>query len=81
MRDDAVLQAVARYAEYGDPGAARYLRRIDPFGKWNRRADVNREIADEDAAPEELMEEISEALDRLQPAEREALREALKRSD
>jgi hypothetical protein len=37
-------------------------------------------MAAQDVAPEEFVEELSEALGRLQPAELEALREALSRS-
>jgi hypothetical protein len=80
MKDGPFLHAVSRYAEYGDTGARKYLGRTDPFGRWGRRAEANRSLADENAPPEEFVEELSEALGRLQPAEREALREALKRS-
>lgn len=80
MRDHAVLHALNRYAEYGDEGALRYLRRTEPFGKWARRADENRGFVD-DEAPDELVEELSEKLARLEPAEREALRRALSRSN
>jgi hypothetical protein len=81
VRDPDVLRAVARYAQYGDAGAQSYLRRSDPFGKWARRAERNRAEAADDAAPEEFVEELSEALALLEPAEREALREALTRSE
>jgi hypothetical protein len=80
MKDGPFLHAVSRYAEYGDSGARNYLGRTEPFGKWGRRAEANRALSDEDLPPEEFVEELSEALGRLQPVEREALREALKRS-
>ena len=70
VRDEAVLRAVTRYAEYGDEGALRYLGRDDPFGRWGQRVEANRELVDE----------LSEKLAQLDPAEREALREALSRS-
>jgi hypothetical protein len=80
VRDEAMLRAVARYAECGDAGAQSYLRRTEPFGRWGRRTEDNRALADETAPPEEFMEELSEALAQLEPAERAALREALGRS-
>jgi hypothetical protein len=80
MKDGPFLHAVSRYAEYGDAGAQKFLGRTDPFGRWGRRANANRGLTGEDGPPEEFVEELSEALGRLQPTEREALQEALKRS-
>jgi DNA-directed RNA polymerase specialized sigma24 family protein len=72
---------VARYAAYGDQGALRYLRRTHPFGKWARRVEENTTIAEDADAPEDFVEELAEALARLAPAERAALRRALNRSE
>ena len=80
MKDEAVLRAVARYADYGDQGAVKYLRQAEPFGKWARRADENQVLADETTPPEEFMEELREKLAQLDPAERAALRQALDRT-
>jgi hypothetical protein len=79
------LHAVVEYAKNGDPGALRYMRQrfpeSGPFGAWARRTEANRSVADDTAAepaPPELVAEVREALDRLKPLERQALREALR---
>src|SRR3954466_1765463 len=83
MQDQAVLHAITQYARYGDPGALRYLR-AHPFASWMGRVERNiaaLEEADEPQIkhpPEDPVEELRVALGRLHPAERQALKDALR---
>jgi len=82
VQDPAVLHAVVQYARNGDPGALRYLR-AHPFAAWMGRQERNMaavEQADGEGLPDDVVEELREALGRLHPAEREALKRALSRS-
>jgi hypothetical protein len=84
VSSQAVLLAAVEYAKNGDAGAQRFLRNRfpaeTPFGAWARRVSANQsagEQADGDGPPPEFMDELRDALARLQPAERQALRDAL----
>jgi len=61
-----------------------YEPRRMPFGAWADRVARNKVVAEDpgpEAMPPDLVDELTEALSRLNPAERLALKEALSRSD
>jgi hypothetical protein len=61
-----------------------YGRRSMPFGDWARRIARNKVVAEDaggDGPPPGFVNDLSDALRRLTPPEREALKQALSRSE
>ena len=80
----AVRFLCARFPGLADGDLRDYDPQRMPFAAWARRVARNKaaaEDAEATAMPPDLVDELADALSRLNPAERLALKEALSRSD